>query len=157
MEDKIILERHKKSDYSVWHDAKRYFWAGSKGNIVSKVNVPREVYDYLAMSTDCFKDGELILGTNLNPELKEELKEEIFEKEETDANSLTKEDIEKFLKGTIPAMKAELDKITSDSTKQFVLDVAKELKINNASKQKMIKEWYGFGEEISIEEIFDAE
>lgn len=155
MEEKIILERHKKRDYTVWFDKKKYFWASAKGNIVSKVNVSREVYDYLAMSTNCFKNGELILASTTSPELTEELVDEIFEKELQEANSLTREQVEKILKGTVKGMEEELAKITSDTTKTFVLDVAKEMKITNANKQKFIRDW--MGTEISIEDLFDTE
>lgn len=155
MEEKIILERHKKRDYTVWHDGKRYYWASAKGSIVSKVPVPRTTYDYLAMSTNCFKNGELIIAKMNAPELVEELKEEIYEKEEQEANSLTREEVEKILKGTIPAMKSELEKITSETTKTFVLDVAKEIKINNATKQKFLKDW--IGTELPLEDLFEME
>lgn len=155
MEEKIILERHKKRDYTVWFDKKKYFWASAKGNIVSKVNVPREVYDYLAMSTNCFKNGELILAKATSPELTEELVDEIFEREQQEANSLTREEVEKILKGTVKAMEEELSKITSDTTKTFVLDVAKEIKMSNANKQKFIRDW--IGTEISIEDLFEVD
>lgn len=155
MDEKVILERHKKADYTVWHDGKRYYWAGAKGHVISQVPVPREVYDYLAMSTGCLKNGELIISKKLAPELQEELNDEIFEKEEQEANSLTRDDIEKLLKGTIPQLKAGLDKITSETTKQFVLDVAKEIKLSNANKQKLIKDW--LGTELPIEDLFEME
>lgn len=153
MEEKIILERHRRRDYTVRFEGKRYFWASAKGNIISKVAVPREVYDYLAMSTNCFKNGELIISRDISEELKEELENEIYEKEEHLANSLTREDVEKILKGTIPNLKSNLEKITAPSTKQFVLDIAKELKITNVNKQKFIKEWYGT--ELPLEDLFE--
>ena len=155
MEEKVILERHKKREYIVWHEGKRYFWAAAKGSIISKVPVPRATYDYLAMSTNCFKNGELLIGQVNSPELVEELKEEIFEKEEQEANSLTREEVEKMLKGSIPAMKEGLEKITSETTKVFVMDIAKEIKINNATKQKALKEW--FGTELPTEDLFETE
>lgn len=153
MEEKIILERHRKRDYTVRFEGKRYFWASAKGNIISKVVVPREVYDYLAMSTTCFKDGELILSKDVSNELREELENEIYEKDEHEANSLTREDVEKILKGNLAYMKSNLEKITSKSTKQFVLDTAKELQISNVNKQKFIKEWYET--ELPLEDLFD--
>lgn len=155
MEEKIILERHRKRDYTVNFNGKRYYWASAKGTIVSKVSVPREVYDYLAMSTNCFKHGELIISKTISPELKEELKEEIYEKEEQEANSLTRDDVEKLLKGNIKNMETELEKVTSDSTKRFVLDIAKEIKISNVNKQKFIKDW--MGTELPLEDLFDIE
>lgn len=151
--ERVLLERHKGRDYTVRYDNKRYFWSGAKGNIVSKVYVPREVYDYLAMSTNCFKKGELIISKSTPKELKEDLDNEIYEREEFEANSLTREDVEKILKGNTSSIKKSLDKITSFSTKQFVLDVARDMKIDNSSKQKLIRDWYGT--ELSIEELFE--
>lgn len=151
--ERVLLERHKSRDYTVRYDNKRYFWSGSKGNIISKVYVPREVYDYLAMSTNCLKKGELIVSKDTPKELKEDLDNEIYEKEECEANSLTREDVEKMLKGSASNIKKALDKITSFTTKQFVLDVAKDMKIDNSSKQKLIRDWYGT--ELSIEELFE--
>lgn len=152
---KVLLERHRKREYTVRFENKRYFWAGAKGNIISKVLVPREVYDYLAMSTNCLKNGELIVSSNTPKELKEELDNEIYEKDEQEANALTREDVEKILKSTLPSMKVALEKITSFSTKQFILDIAKEIKISNVNKQKFIKDWYGT--ELPLEDLFELD
>lgn len=152
---KVLLERHRKREYTVRFENKRYFWAGAKGNIISKVYVPREVYDYLAMSTNCLKNGELIISSNTPTELKEELDNEIYEKDEQEANALTREDVEKILKGSLPNMKTALEKITSFSTKQFILDIAKEIKISNVNKQKFIKDWYGT--ELPLEDLFELD
>ena len=53
--DKVVLARYRKGDYVVNDPTtrKRYFWAGSKGNMISKLSVPRETFDWLAMSTTC--------------------------------------------------------------------------------------------------------
>ena len=42
-----------------------------------------------------------------------------------------------------------------ECTKRFVLDVAKEIKIESAAKQRFIKEW--LGTELTIEELFPVE
>lgn len=153
--EKILLERHRKRDYTVRFEGKRYFWAGAKGNIISKVSVPREVYDYLAMSTNCLTNGELIVSSTTSKDLKEELDNEIYEREKLEANSLTREEVEKILKGNMAYMKSSLEKVTSFSTKQFVLDVAKEIKISNVNKQKFIKDWYGT--ELPLEDLFELD
>ena len=152
---KVLLERHRKRDYTVRFENKRYFWAGAKGNIISKVLVPREVYDYLAMSSNCFKNGELIVSPTLPEEFREELNSEIYEREEHEANSLTRGDVEKILKGNMAYMKSALEKITSFSTKQFVLDIAKEMKISNVNKQKFLKDWYGT--DLLLEDLFELD
>lgn len=149
----VILERHKPSEYVVNHEGKRYVWAGSKGNKVGTRTVASEVFDYLSMFTTCFIDGELVISAK-TPNAKE-IKEEMYGKEEYEANALTKEEVITILKGNMKKMESELKKITSESTKKYVLDVAKEIKLDNYNKQKFIKEWIGY--ELSIEDLFDIE
>ena len=52
-------------------------------------------------------------------------------------------------------MEKELNKITSQSTKEFVLQVAKEIKIDSLTKQKILKNW--IGSQLSVEELFEQE
>lgn len=152
MVEKVVLERHKASEYVVNYENKAYVWAGSKGKIISKKEVPYSVYEYLTMFTHCFKDGELIVQAKTEKE-KEELLEDFYEKDEYEANALKKDEVIKLLQGNLNKMKSELNKITSQTTKQFVIDVAKEIKIENSNKQKFLKEW--IGSELSIEDIFE--
>lgn len=149
----VILERHKPSDYTVNFDGKRYVWAGAKGSKVGSRTVTSDVYDYLSMFTTCLTDGELIIAKkNANVE---DLKEDLYGKEEYEVNALTREEVITILKGTMKKMESELNKVTSESTKRFVLEVAKEIKLDNYNKQKFIKEWIGY--ELSVEDLFDAE
>lgn len=48
--EKVTLARHRWADYVVNYENKRYVWAGARGNIVSKKDVPMEVYEWLASS-----------------------------------------------------------------------------------------------------------
>ena len=59
--EKVTLVRYKNTDYTVNYENKRYFWAGSRGNIVSKKDVPLDVYEWLAMNTYTLRNGELVL------------------------------------------------------------------------------------------------
>ena len=105
------------------------------------------------MKIKAFRFGELVLDeTNENID---ELKEHIYEIEEYEANSISKDEIKKILEGNFKKMESELNKIKLDSTKRFVLDVAKEIKIESAAKQRFIKEW--LGTELTIEELFPVE
>ncbi len=151
--EKVVLARHKNTQYTVNFENKRYVWAGSKGDIISKREVPRELYDWLSMFTTAFKNGELVLDEK--SENIEELEYNILEKEEYEANSLTRAEIKKLLEGNYKKMESELKKIDVDSTKRFVLDVAKEIKLESAAKQKFLKEW--IGSQLSIEEMFPME
>lgn len=149
--EKVILERHKLGDYVVNYENKTYIVPSSRGTIIGKKEVPFSVYEYLTMFTSCFKDGELIIQAKSKEE-KEELLEDIYGKEEYESNALTKEEVIKLLSGNLKKMESEFKKITSETTKSFVLDVAKEIKLENATKQRIIKEWLGL--ELSIEDIF---
>lgn len=151
--EKVILARYKNTDFTVNYENKRYVWAGSKGNIISKKAVPLDVYEWLAMQTTTMSSGELVLDSS-NENL-EELKENIYEIEEYEVNSISKEDIAKLLNGNFKKMESELNKIEADSTKRFVLDVAREIGLESSAKQRFIKEW--LGTELTIEELFPME
>lgn len=60
-EEKVVLARHKTTEYVVNHENRKYKWAGSKGSAVSRREVPMDLYDYLLMFTTTFKDGELVV------------------------------------------------------------------------------------------------
>ena len=148
--EKIVLARYKNTDYTVNYENKRYVWYGSKGSIISKREVPMDVYEWLTMNTFAMQNGELVLDSS-NENL-EELKENIYEIEEYEVNSISKEDITKLLNGNFKKMESELNKIEADSTKRFVLEVAREIGLESSAKQRFIKEW--LGTELTIEELF---
>lgn len=150
---KVTLLRHRGTEYVVNYENKKYVWPPSRGNIVSKKDVPMDVYEWLTSYTTAFRFGELVLDeTNENID---ELKEHIYEIEDYEVNSISKDEIKKILEGNFKKMESELNKIKLDSTKRFVLDVAKEIKIESAAKQRFIKEW--LGTELTIEELFPVE
>ena len=151
--EKIVLARYKNTDYTVNYENKRYVWYGSKGSIISKREVPMDVYEWLTMNTFALQNGELVLDSS-NENL-EELKENIYEIEEYEVNSISKEDITKLLNGNFKKMESELNKIEADSTKRFVLEVAREIGLESSAKQRFIKEW--LGTELTIEELFPME
>lgn len=151
--EKVTLLRHRGTEYVVNYENKKYVWPPSRGNVVSKKDVPMDVYEWLTSYTTAFRFGELVLDkTNENID---ELKEHIYEIEDYEVNSISKDEIKKILEGNFKKMESELNKIKLDSTKRFVLDVAKEIKIGSAAKQRFIKEW--LGTELTIEELFPVE
>ena len=151
--EKVTLLRHRGTEYVVNYENKKYVWPPSRGNIISKRDVPMDVYEWLTSYTTAFRFGELVLDkTNENID---ELKEHIYEIEDYEANSISKDEIKKILEGNFKKMESELNKIKLDSTKRFVLDVAKEIKIESAAKQRFIKDW--LGTELTIEELFPVE
>lgn len=155
MEEQVILERHRPVPYVVNFENKRYEWLGAKNGVPSVKKVPREVYDFIAMGSTALDSGQLVLGKKMNKEYQEELKEEIPDVEKYEKHALTKEDIEKMLKGNLKAMEKSFSEIEDYSTKQFIYKVAKEIKIENSNKQKMIKDL--IGSELSIEDLFAEE
>ncbi|MBM7835740.1 hypothetical protein [Clostridium sardiniense] len=155
MEEQIILERHRQNPYTVNYENKKYEWLGARNGVPSVKKVPREVYDFIAMGTSALESGKLVLGKKISDELKKDLLEEIPDVEKYEKNALTKEEVEKMLKGNLKSLEKAFSEIEEAATKQFIYKVAKEIKIENANKQKMIKDLLGSG--LSIEELFGEE
>lgn len=147
----VTLLRYKKNEYIVNHEGKTYVWAGAKGEIPGKKVVPVDVYDFLAMRTTTFRDGELVIEAKTKEE-KEAMLDTIYEREEYESNALSREEVVKILNGNYKKLEAELKKITSNTTKRYVLEVAREIKLESAAKQRIIKEW--MGSSLNIEELF---
>ena len=151
--ESVVLIRNKNIPYTVNYEGKRYLWAGSKGTMISKKPVPIEVYDYLASFTSTFQNGDLVVDPA--SEQAKELKDNILDTEAYEVNGISKDEVVELLKGNLKKMESELNKVTSDSTKRFVMSIAKEVKVTNSTKQKFLKDWVG--NTLSIEDIFDIE
>ncbi len=152
-EEKVILERHKPTDFIVNYENKRVVWRGSKGKMLDRKEVNKDLFDYLAMSTKAISDGALVISDKAKN--KSDILDELVDREAYEANALTKEETIKLLRGKFEVMKSNFDKVTSTSTKTFIYEVAKEIKLESAKKQKYIKEM--LGSELSTEELFDEE
>ncbi|MEK4049934.1 hypothetical protein [Bacillus sp. FSL K6-2839] len=156
MAEKVKLARYRNTSYFVGYTGdgalKQYNWAGSKNGKVDVKEVPRELVDWLAMSSVCFDKGELVLIEE-NEESKE-IQDSINDVETYVNNTHTKEEIETLIKSsTIPQLKKKLAEITVDAEKQFVIDVASEFSEEIPSgKLKAMAEWMGV-EDSSI--LFD--
>lgn len=146
MSEKVKLARYRNTSYFVRYDAdgssRQYSWNGSKNGKPDIKEVPREVVDWLSMNSICFDKGELVILED--NETAKEIKDGIVEIETYENNTHTQEEIEKILTGNINKMKSELNKITVDSEKQFVIEVASSLK-NELTKGKLdfLAEWMG--------------
>lgn len=130
---------------------KTYQWSGSKGNKVDIKLIPEEVVNWLLMESVCFKQGELVIVED-SKEAKEII-ENIDDVEEYKNNTQSREEIIEILKGNFNKMKAELKKITNPDQKKFVVDIAKEIKLDSHSKLKFIAEWFGVEKDL----LFDDE
>ncbi|MCA1021641.1 hypothetical protein [Halobacillus litoralis] len=142
----VKLSRYRNTGYFVRaftsQGEKQYTWSGAKGNKVDTKEVPNEVYDYLTMNSLCFDKGELVIAED--NEDAEDLKQSIDDVEAYDHNTHTKEEIEKILKGNTNKMKKELESVTSESEKQFVISIAQEM-AEDMTKGKLdfLAEWMG--------------
>lgn len=154
MQDKIKLARYRNTSYFVRYNAdgsnRQYIWNGSKNGKAEIKEVPIEVVQWLQMNSICFDKGELVIVDETDES--KEIKDGIVEIETYENNTHTKEDIEKLLTGNINKLKAELKKITVDSEKQFVIDVAISLK-DDLTKGKLdaLADWMGIDSSILFE------
>ena len=48
---KVTLLRHRGTEYVVNYENKKYVWPPSRGNIISKKDVPMDVYEWLTSYT----------------------------------------------------------------------------------------------------------
>lgn len=149
--EKIKLARHRNTSYFVKYDAdgsnRQWSWAGSRNGRVDVKEVPKEVVEWLQMNSICFDKGELVIVED--NDFTKEVKDGIVEIETYENNTHSKEEIEKLLNGNINKMKSELKKITVDSEKQFVIEVASTLK-DDLTKGKLdfLSEWMGVDSDI---------
>ncbi|MBS4747531.1 hypothetical protein [Bacillus altitudinis] len=156
MTEKVKLGRYRNTSYFVGYTGdganKQYTWAGSKNGKVDVKEVPRELVDWLTMSTVCFDKGELVLIEE-NEESKE-IQDSINDVETYVNNTHTKEEIEAMIKSsTVPQLKKKLAEITVEAEKQFVIDVASEFSDDIAKgKLTVLADWMGV-EDSSI--LFD--
>jgi hypothetical protein len=130
MSEKVKLARYRNTSYfvgSIDGSNVQYTWNGSRNGKAEIKEVPRDVVNWLTMNSICFDKGELVILED-DKQAVEEIKDSIVEREAYDNNTHTQEEIKKLLEGNINKMKAELKKITVDSEKQFVIEVANELK-----------------------------
>ena len=131
---------------------KQYIWAGAKGEKVDIKPLPEEVVDYLLMNSQCFKTGDLkiIEDTAVAKEAVNSIAEEDLEAYKSNTHS--KDDIRKLIGGNYKKLESELKKANIDE-KRFFADVAVEMKLDSASKQKIIADAVG----IPVDILFDEE
>lgn len=134
----VKLERRRNIEYTVNHaslpSGTIVFFGAKEGKTCIK-EVPEETYQWLATSTNCFKDGSLHV-------VEDALREDVLSEDEVH-NTHTIEEAKAILSGNFMKMKSELGKITSQDEKQFIINVAKEMKLDSTSKQDFLVEWAG--------------
>ncbi|MFI2856802.1 hypothetical protein ACH6EH_06650 [Paenibacillus sp. JSM ZJ436] len=154
MTDTIKVARYRNFPYTVNYTVnggiKTYQWAGSRGDKTDIKEVPTEVVDWLLMTSGCFRDGELKIIEDT--EEAKVIASNIDDPESYKNNTHTRAELVKILEGNFMKMKSELGKITVQSEKQYVLDVAKEIKLDANSKLKFIAEWIGAPVDVLFDE-----
>jgi hypothetical protein len=146
MEDKKIkLERRRNTAFTVNcpKTNKTFIWNGAVGNKIDSREVPQDTYDWLFMSTTTLTAGELVpCEIEDIEELKDSLDSEDKEKIENNVN--TRKSIVDMLSGDTNSMKAKLKKITEKSEKTFIIDVAREIKLDSSAKREFLSKWIGY-------------
>lgn len=161
MDKMIKLERLRPIPYFVNYNnngrLEPYHWTGSKNGKRDIKEVPEYVVNWLLISSTCFKDGELAIVEDTKES--KEIKENIADINDYENNTHSREEIVSLLTGNFPKMKSELGKITAIGEKQFVINTAKEIKLDSASKRKWLAEWMNVPEDIlfDIDEENDEE
>jgi hypothetical protein len=154
MEKTIKVARYRTSPYIVNYitngGMKTYAWSGSKGKKVDIKEIPVEVVDWLVMNSACFRDGELAIIED--SEEAKEIVENIDDVEEYRNNTHSKEEIIQLLNGNINKMKSALNKITNKGEKKFVIEVAKEIKLDSNAKLTFLADWYGVKKDILFDD-----
>ncbi|MGG0793836.1 hypothetical protein ABE137_07495 [Brevibacillus laterosporus] len=154
MEKMIKVARYRNTPYVVNYqfnngNEKSYQWTGSTKAKTDIKEVPQQLVDYLLMSSQTFRDGELVIIDD-SEEAKEAL-DNIVDKDNYASNTRQRQEIVALLKLNPTKLKTELKKVTADSEKRFILDVAKEENIDSATTRKILSDW----SEIPQDILFD--
>ena len=152
-EDMIKVYRYRINPYVVNYPTptgvQSYNFLGSKKGKDEWKMLPVEIVNWLQLSSSCFRDGELVLDKE-SIEKTDEIYVDENDLEEFEKNSHTRDEAEAILTGNFMKMKSTLNEITSDSEKRFIIDVAKEIKLDSTAKRRFLAEWT----EIDVEMLF---
>ena len=155
MAEKMIkVSRYRTGNYAVNYNQNgrtvTYKWAGSKHGRVDTQLVPEYIVNWLLMNANTFANGSLVIEEDENSK---EIVDSIDKDEEIKNNVHTREEVEKLLSGNFTKTKQdELNKITNKAEKDFVINVAKEMKLDSVAKRKFLVEWAGINSEMVFED-----
>jgi ribosome-interacting GTPase 1 len=144
MSEKMIkVSRYRIGDYTVNYNENgrllTYRWAGSQPNRIDTKEIPEHVVNWLVMNTNALTNGNLVIEED---EDSKDIIENIDNDDTYKNNIHTRKEIEKLLTGNFTkAKKEELNKITNQAEKDFVINVAQELKIDSVSKREFLADW----------------
>ncbi len=164
-EKEVILTRKKGTPFTVNYPfdgrIKKYTWRGSNGKILDKRAVPFEVYNWLALYTTTFQEGELIIDETEDEEIID-IKENIDGVKEIEEIILTREEVVDILTtGNHLSLKSKLNELTKDQPKsitegqkRYVVGIASEIGVDSSAKRKVLSDWAGIDYENS-DLVFD--
>lgn len=145
-------------------------WVGTKGSIISKRDIPVEVFQWLKDSTTTFINGHLIVEEKDNEDLEEDVRylvEDVEEKQLEIKDAIkTKDEIQTMLTtGNQNVLKKALNDLIKDITdedqikevKSYIYRTAIDIGIDSSAKRKVICEWYGLSNVENCGYIFDEE
>ena len=130
--------------------------AGSKRQRTHYIS--EECYYYLKDETQAFKNGKLRVVVEEAPaaikEVQKEIEQEVIDTTpEYVENVLTREEIEKIMKGSKAKIAERLSGIESDSQKQFVIEVIKEIGVSNLDKLREVVRVF-YGDDMELDFVF---
>ncbi len=143
-EKTVRVSRYRNGDYVVNYDVGgrlvTYKWAGCQGDRIDTKEIPVYVVDWLIMNTNAINNGSLVIEKD---EDSKEIRENINYEEVTKNFTHTRQEIETLLKGNYNRMKSQLNQITNKSEKEFIINVAQDLKLDSVAKREFLSDWIG--------------
>lgn len=140
---KVVNKRN--SSYTVTLPTGEYYeWLPAQFGVEAYHDIPFKDVQYLHVRSATFKRGFLYID---NQEARRRLG---LEKEEVQTLTMSREEIEKLLKGNMAQIK-KLDKVKDErALVQEVIDVAREIKLDNHSKLTYLSELSGIPVELIV-------
>lgn len=126
-----------------------YEWMGATSNYEDTHELTFQDVQHIHARSTTFRDGYLFID---NVDARKRLG---LEKEEIKINTISRADIEKALKGSIPVLKKMLENVKATENHALMREVAtvtKEIKVDNTSKLQLISEYTGVPLEILIDQ-----
>ena len=168
--EKIVLIRKKSSSFTVNPPIQingvypKYQWNGTRGAIISKKEVPYEVYEWLRDYTSTFQDGELFVE-EIPEKLKDYTSSDEIEKEQKlmEAMPTEKELVDILAKGNhltfkkeLTALEKNLDEDQIKNLKSYIYRTYVSIGIDSNAKIKTLCTWAGHNYE-DVKDIFETE
>lgn len=144
-----VVNKRSQGYSAVLRSGDYYEWLPSSDGYEDMIELPFRDVQYLHTTSATFKRGYLYID---DAEARKRLG---LEKEEVKLNLVSREDIEKALKGNIAQLKKLLDTVKNSENialSREVYTIAKEIKVDNITKLQLIAEATNIPMEVLIDE-----